>query len=118
MGKTRLSIDLEDELHEKLTEDAKRRDVPLAFLVRAVLAKHLGVEEHETRTTMTVRMLREHASNDRIAEALQERFGDANRSSISWHRSNLRRQGESIPSDAEAKEGERMAAFEASMAKR
>ena len=44
MGKTRLSIDLEDELHEKLTEDAKRRDVPLAFLVRAVLAKHLGVD--------------------------------------------------------------------------
>ncbi len=118
MKRTRIAVDLDEDLHAMVTEEAERLEVPVAFVVRAIIKRHYSGEDHETKTTLTVRMLREHASNDRIAEALEERFGEANRSSISWHRANLKRAGEDVPSDAEAKEGERMAAFEASMAKR
>ena len=111
----RLAVDIPEDLHAALSEDAKQRNVPMAFLVRTLLSRHLGGDDHETMKAATVRMLREGASNETIAAELAMRFGKANRSSINWYRSKLRRDGEDIVSDAEAKEGERLAAFEASL---
>ena len=113
MRKTRrLSVDLDARVYETLSDEAERRGVPIAYLIRALIQQHIGGPRIENKQMFILRLLREGASTDRIEQEVMEEFGEANRSSINWYRSKLRRDGEKIPLDAEAREAELRAAME------
>ena len=102
----RMSISLGAELYAALAKEAEKVDRSLADVARDKLRESLlGIGRQETIGEMAERLIRQGLSNGEVLTAIQTERPDAKTTdaSIRWYRSSLRKQGEEIPNNIDAR---------------
>ncbi len=106
----RLSVTLPDEFVAGLEDAAEDMQVSLAEAIRHAVATYL-IEHYWNKTIgqTAEEAIRAGATNEEALQAVKALFPDAATSmeSISWYRSKLRKEDDTIPTDRQARERKR-----------
>jgi hypothetical protein len=106
MTKHRLSIGLEPDLYDLLATEAEEAGRPLADVVRDKLrASVFGCARPPRAAETVVRLLVEGLPDDEVLRRTLEAHPEArvSRESVSWHRSQARKECPSVPTQVEAR---------------
>ena len=106
MAKQRLSISLESDLYDALAEEAEESGRSLADVVRDKLRQAvLGEERREGVGELAEKLIREGLPNEEVLFQIQREIPDAQTSdaSVRWYRSQMRKRGEDVPTQVEAR---------------
>jgi hypothetical protein len=101
-----LKVMIPDEIHDQLVQQAEEAVRPLDDLVGELLAMKLQSKTQKTVGKVVEAAMRKGATNKQALALVRATFPDAETSaaSVSWYRTNLRKRGEDIPTDQEARD--------------
>ena len=101
----KLNVALPDEMVDALTKHAEERGKTISDAVRDLLASALTVRPHRTIGEVAMEAIRAGATNQQTLAHVHRLFSDSNASaaSIAWYRMTLRKEGETVPTDQEAR---------------
>jgi|32_taG_2_1085360.scaffolds.fasta_scaffold01098_4 predicted transcriptional regulator len=101
----RLTIGLPSDVHLALEEMAEEAFRPIADLVRDAVLEHLASDRWQGIGTAAAAMLRKGMTNQEVLAEIRQRFPTANTTaaSVAWYRSDLRKKGEDVPTDVQAR---------------
>ena len=101
-----LRVMIPDEIHDQLVRQAEEAVRSLDDLVGELLAMKLQSKTQKTVGKVVEAAMRKGATNKQALALVRATFPDAETSaaSVSWYRTNLRKRGEDIPSDQEARD--------------
>ena len=101
-----LSVMIPDEIHDQLVQQADEAVRSLDDLVGELLAMKLQSKTQKTVGKVVEAAMRKGATNKQALALVRATFPDAETSaaSVSWYRTNLRKRGEDIPTDQEARD--------------
>ena len=97
---------ISDEIHDQLVQQAEEAVRSLDDLVGELLAMKLQSKTQKTVGKVVEAAMRKGATNKQALALVRATFPDAETSaaSVSWYRTNLRKRGEDIPTDQEARD--------------
>lgn len=101
-----LKVMIPDEIHDQLVQQAEEAVRSLDDLVGELLAMKLQSKTQKTVGKVVEAAMRKGATNKQALALVRATFPDAETSaaSVSWYRTNLRKRGEDIPTDQEARD--------------
>lgn len=101
-----LRVMIPDEIHDQLVQQAEEAVRSLDDLVGELLAMKLQSKTQKTVGKVVEAAMRKGATNKQALALVRATFPDAETSaaSVSWYRTNLRKRGEDIPTDQEARD--------------
>lgn len=101
-----LKVMIPDEIHDQLVQQADEAVRSLDDLVGELLAMKLQSKTQKTVGKVVEAAMRKGATNKQALALVRATFPDAETSaaSVSWYRTNLRKRGEDIPTDQEARD--------------
>lgn len=101
-----LRVMIPDEIHDQLVQQAAEAVRSLDDLVGELLAMKLQSKTQKTVGKVVEAAMRKGATNKQALALVRATFPDAETSaaSVSWYRTNLRKRGEDIPTDQEARD--------------
>lgn len=105
MTAQRISVSLPTDVYEALVAEAEETGRKLSDIVRDAVTQHLAGERWQNIGQVATEAIRAGATNDEALAAVRAKFPEAKTSaaSIRWYRSKLRRDGEDVPTDVEAR---------------
>ena len=98
-------MSLPPDAYEALQAEAEDTGRKLSDIVRDTVTQYLFSERWQNIGDVAMDAIRSGASNEEALAAVHAKFPDAKTSpaSIRWYRSKLRRDGEAVPTDVEAR---------------
>lgn len=101
----KFSVALPDELYDAVAERAAVEGINISDVVRDTLAREFAFKPHRTIGEVAMEAIRAGATNQQTLAHVHKLFPDSNASaaSIAWYRMTLRKEGEAVPTDREAK---------------
>ncbi len=101
-----LRVMIPEEIHDQLVQQAEEAVRSLDDLVGELLAMKLQSKTQKTVGKVVEAAMRKGATNKQALALVRATFPDAETSaaSVSWYRTNLRKRGEDIPTDQEARD--------------
>ena len=104
MSGTRITVTLPQDSYDALVIEAEIQRRKLSDLVRDAVVQMLSGERWQGIGQIAEDAIREGCTNEEALQRVRTKVRGANTTlaSISWYRSNLRRNGENVPTDAEA----------------
>lgn len=105
-GSTELRVTIPTELHEQLLQEAEDTSLSTDEIVTELLVTRLQGKKQKTVGKVVESAMRRGATNKQALALVRASFPDAETSaaSIAWYRTNLRKRGEDIPTDQEARD--------------
>lgn len=103
-----LKVMIRDETHDQLVQQAEEAARPLDDLVNELLDMKLQSKTKKTVGMVVEAAMRKGATNKQALALVRKTFPDAETSaaSVSWYRTNLRKRGENVPTDQEARQAD------------
>ena len=100
----RMSVTLPNDIYDALIEEAEKTGRPQSDLIRDAIVQMLDRGPWKNIGTVAEEAIRGGSTNAEAVETVLKRFPDANTStdSVAWYRSRLRKDGEKIPTNAQA----------------
>lgn len=101
-----LRVTIPAELYEQLFQEAVRTSLSATEIVTDLLVGRLQGKKQKTVGKVAESAMRRGATNKQALALVRSAFPDAETSaaSIAWYRTNLRKRGEDIPTDQEARD--------------
>ena len=101
----KFSVALPDELYDAVAARAAVEGINISDVVRDTLAREFAFKPHRTIGEVAMEAIRAGATNQQTLAYVHKLFPDSNASaaSIAWYRMTLRKDGEAVPTDREAK---------------
>ncbi|WP_422002347.1 hypothetical protein [Roseovarius mucosus] len=101
-----LKVTIPAELYEQLFQEAARTSLSVTEIVTDLLVGRLQGKKQKTVGKVAESAMRRGATNKQALALVRSAFPDAETSaaSIAWYRTNLRKRGEDIPTDQEARD--------------
>lgn len=101
----RLAISLPDDVFEHVAKDAEDRGLTYNDVIRDAVTRHYLGRRHSTIGEVAMNSIKEGATNQQALAYVRKLFPETNASSasIAWYRMTLRKQGENVPTDLEAR---------------
>jgi predicted transcriptional regulator len=105
VGSTRITVTLPDDVYEALAAEAEETGRKLSDVVRDAVTQLVAGERWQSIGEVAEEAIREGLTNAEVLEAVRGRFPDARTSpaSVAWYRARLRKSGEDVPTDIEAR---------------
>ncbi|MEM7120549.1 MAG: ribbon-helix-helix protein, CopG family [Pseudomonadota bacterium] len=105
MAARRITVTLPEDVYDALTAEAEESQRKLSDLVRDAVTQLLSGDRWRSIGDVAEEYIREGLTNAEVLEAVRERFPEARTSmqSVAFYRSRLRKAGENVMSDAEAR---------------
>ena len=96
---------LPDDAYEALAAEAEETGRKLSDVVRDAVTEHLSVERWQSIGEVAEGAIRDGLTNAETLEAVMAKFPNARTSpsSVAWYRARLRKAGEDVPTDIEAR---------------
>ncbi len=103
---TELKVNISTELYEQLLQEAADTSLSPDEIVTELLVARLQGKKQKTVGKVVESAMRRGATNKQALALVRTTFPDAETSaaSIAWYRTNLRKRGEEIPTDQEARD--------------
>ena len=103
---TELRVTIPAELHEQLLQESADSSLSPDEIVAELLVVRLQGKKQKTVGKVAESAMRRGATNKQALALVRASFPDAETSaaSIAWYRTNLRKRGEDIPTDQEARD--------------
>ncbi|MFT4147066.1 MAG: ribbon-helix-helix protein, CopG family [Mobilitalea sp.] len=101
----RLAVSLPEDLFELVEKEAADRGLTYNDVIRDALTQHYLGRRHRTIGEVAFGSIRDGATNQQALAYVRKLFPETNASSasIAWYRMTLRKQGENVPTDLEAR---------------
>lgn len=105
MAAKRITVTLPEDVYDALSAEAEDTGRKLSDVVRDAVTQLLSGERWQSIGEVAEGAIREGKTNAEALEAVRARFPEANTSpeSVAWYRSRLRKAGEDVMSDVEAR---------------
>lgn len=101
----RISVSVPDDVYEAIVAEAEESGRKVSDVVRDSVTQHMFGERWQSIGQVAEAAIREGLTNSETLERVKDLFPEANTSpsSVSWYRARLRKQGEDVPTDIEAR---------------
>ena len=101
----KLTVSLPDDVAAAVMKQAEEQGVTYSDVIRDLLALHFTGKTHQTIGEVAFGSIRGGATNQQALTYVRKLFPETNASSasIAWYRMTLRKQGENVPTDLEAR---------------
>ena len=101
----RITVTLPEDVYDALAAEAEDTGRKLSDLVRDAVVQALSGERWQSIGQVAEAAIRDGRTNAEALEAVRAKFPEARTSpeSVAWYRSRLRKAGEDVPTDIEAR---------------
>lgn len=109
MGAKRITITLPEDVYDALSAEAEEAGRKLSDVVRDAVTQLLFGQRWQSIGEVAEAAIRAGRTNAEALEEVRSRFPEARTSpeSVAWYRSRLRKLGEDVPTDVEARRSSR-----------